>query len=156
MDFIHAKIKSKLIPNNIRIALCQKKIGILIDDSEKELIINFSPHFVCLPELFFINNKIENYDQASKLEKETKDYLQELSAELNAILIGGTLIHKEPNGLISRCYIYSNGQEIGYYDKTNLTDKEKLAGFINGNSQRFFTAYNVKFTVLICNDIFCK
>lgn len=156
VDFINVKIKSKLIQNNVRIVICQKKLGNLIGDSEKDLIADFAPNFVCLPELFFINNKIKNYDKASKLEKEIKYYLLKLSVELNTAIIGGTLIHKEQKGLVSRCYICTKGHRIGYYDKINLTDKEKLAGFIEGNTQFCIIIDNVRFTVLICNDIFCE
>jgi predicted amidohydrolase len=140
----------------IKIVLCQKEVGKLLNEEEKDLIIKFSPDIICLPELFYINSSIGNYEEAAGLFSDAKNYLKILSSEFNSILIGGTIVCKSIDGLRSRCYVYNKGIEEGFYDKRNLTENEKKAGFIPGDSYKLYEINGLRFTTLICNDIFSE
>ncbi len=153
-NILNVKIESDKIKNDLKVVLCQTRLGRFINSNEKDLIAGFSPHFVCLPELFFVSSRIKNYKQAVMLYQDAKAYIKLLSEELNTIVIGGTLVCYDDDKLVSRCYVYKRGYDIGYYDKVNLTENEKKAGFKSGNKYSKYDEHNVKFSTLICNDIF--
>lgn len=148
------KIETKYISKSIKCIICQKKIGVPLSNNEKEEIRESRADFLCLPELFFINDKIRNYEEASYYYDECKEYIRNLSDELNLIVIGGTLITKDEGRLKSISYVFSKGKELGKYIKVNLTEKEKIDGFVSGDKYNYFFEKGIKFSVLICNDIF--
>ncbi|OGF66424.1 MAG: hypothetical protein A2Y62_15900 [Candidatus Fischerbacteria bacterium RBG_13_37_8] len=154
MEIIDITVHTLSRPANI--AICQKKLGSFLNDEEKEAMHNFNPHFLCLPELFFVNDNMKNYTDASQFHNEGKEYLRVLSLQLMTVVIGGTLILKENNNFKSISYVFEKGEEIGHYAKINLTENEKRNGFVKGIGHFHFKRNNLTCSILICNDIFSE
>ncbi len=151
---IKYEVRSKNISQPINVIICQKELGSLINDQEKEEIKECKADFLCLPELFFLSKEIKDYDEAANYHNKYKEYIKNLSEELDINLIGGTLVLKDGNNLKSVCYIFSKKELLGEYIKVNLTDKERSDNFQSGDKYNYFWFKGIRFMVLICNDIF--
>jgi len=151
---IHYEVRSKNITNPIKVIICQKELGSLLSDQEKEEIKQCKADFLCLPELFFLSKQIRSYDEAANYHNEYKEYIKNLSSELDINIIGGTLILKDGDKLKSISYIFSKKELLGEYVKINLTDREKADNFQCGDRYNSFSYKGIRFMVLICNDIF--
>ena len=147
-------IRTTIIHTPVKIIMGQKAIGNLLSEDEINEIKESKPDFVCLPELFFVTAEMKNYADAANAFEKYIEYLRKLSAELELIVVGGTLIFKDAIGFKSICHIYNRGELASKYTKINLTEHEKKKGFIQGENHIKCAYRDISYTTLICNDIF--
>ena len=138
---------------NIRIILYQKSLGIPIIRSDIKAMHEFSPHFVCFPEYFFVNQRLGNHGQSMHNQKRQIERIKLLSKSLNSVVIGGTMPELADGVMYNTTYVYQNGEELGFYRKKNLFFAE-VGKITPGDKLKIFNAYGFNFGVLICADVF--
>jgi predicted amidohydrolase len=137
----------------IKIALMQKKLGSAIRRVDADELRKYKPHFICFPEYFFVNKKLDTYNQTPHNFMREHQRLEILSRSLNCVVIGGTMPEYVNNKKYNTCFVYDHGKLLGSYSKQNLYFAEE--GIITpGKEQKIFSAYGIKFGILICADIF--
>jgi len=138
---------------NIRVILYQKSLGISITRNDIKAMHEFSPHFVCFPEYFFVNQRLGNHGQSMHNQKLQIKRIKLLSKALNCVIIGGTMPELADGVMYNTTYIYQNGEELGFYRKKNLFFAE-VGKITPGDKLQIFNAYGFNFGVLICADVF--
>ncbi|MBN2038699.1 MAG: carbon-nitrogen hydrolase family protein [Spirochaetes bacterium] len=139
----------------IRLALIQKKPGTSVTKEIINKLKLFKPHFVCFPEYFFVNKKSDHLSQTAHNYRRQLKKIEFISGILNCLVIGGTLPEPEGDNIYNTSHVYFKGARLGSYRKQNLFRREH--GRINpGNELKIFSAYGIKFGVLICADVFIE
>lgn len=137
----------------VRIILYQKSLGIEVSREDLREMNEFSPHFVCFPEYFFVNRRLGNHGQTLLNQKRQIRRISLISKALNTAVIGGTMPELADGVMYNTTYVYHNGKELGFYRKKNLFFAEE--GIITpGPELKTFNAQGIKFGVLICADVF--
>ncbi len=137
----------------IKVILYQKSLGIPITKADIKEMKDYSPHFICFPEYFFVNQKLGNHGQSIHNQNLQIRRIQLLSEKLNTVVIGGTMPELADNVMYNTTYIFHNGIEVGSYRKKNLFFAE-VGKIIPGDKLKVFSAYGFNFGVLICADVF--
>jgi omega-amidase len=136
-----------------KVVLYQQKPGGGIPDDDFNLMQDENPDFLCLPEYFFVpgdvNTQIETADQTA----ENREWLAEVSRELDCVIIGGSTVERDDDRLYNTCFIHSKGEEIGFYRKLNPFGRETSLGISAGEGLQVFEVQNVRVGVLICADV---
>jgi len=138
---------------DIRVILYQKSLGIPITRSDIKSMYEFSPHFVCFPEYFFVNQRLGNHGQSMHNQKLQIKRIKLLSKTLSSVIIGGTMPELADGVMYNTTYVYQNGEKLGFYRKKNLFFAE-IGKITPGDKFRVFSAYGFNFGVLICADVF--
>ncbi|MCL2154579.1 MAG: carbon-nitrogen hydrolase family protein [Leptospirales bacterium] len=138
---------------NIRVILYQKSLGTPIVRSDIKSMHEFSPHFVCFPEYFFVNRRLGNHGQSMHNQELQIKRIKFLSKALNSVIIGGTMPELSDGVMYNTTYVYQNGEELGFYRKKNLFFAE-VGTITPGDKFKIFNAYGFNFGVLICADVF--
>ena len=137
----------------IKVILYQKKLAKNIPDEDIQEMKEFSPHFICFPEYFFTSKKIETLKQTPENQEFQLKRIKDLSLEINAVIIGGTMAEIVDNKIHNTTFIYQNGKQLGFYRKKNLFFAEN-GKITPGNEFKVFEAHGIKFGVMICADVF--
>jgi predicted amidohydrolase len=137
----------------IKVILYQKSLGIPVTKTDIREMKEYSPHFVCFPEYFFVNQRLGNHGQSIHNQNLQIKRIKLLSQELNSVIIGGTMPELADGVMYNTTYIYQNGRELGSYRKKNLFFAE-VGKITPGDKLKIFEAYGFKFGVLICADVF--
>ncbi|MBN1534304.1 MAG: carbon-nitrogen hydrolase family protein [Spirochaetes bacterium] len=139
--------------NRIRVALCQKSLGVPITRRDIGEMQAFRPHFVCFPEYFFVNRRLGNHGQTPHNQALQIRRIRSLSRELDATVIGGTMPELADGTMYNTSYVFHRGEMLGFYRKRNLFFAE-VGKLTPGDSYRIFLAQGITFGVMICADIF--
>jgi omega-amidase len=114
--------------------------------------------FICLPEYFSMPSNIEDTKNIEEIVKTTHDrtvqLLKQVSGEVNAYIVGGTLFEKFRGKYYNTCLFLRNGKILGKYRKMHLTSWEKEAGLNVGKTYCTFETEYCKAGILICADVF--
>lgn len=137
----------------VKIILYQKSLGIPITRADIKEMKEYSPHFVCFPEYFFVSRRLGNHGQSIHNQNLQIKRIKLLSEELNTVVIGGTMPELADGVMYNTTYVYHNGKELGSYRKKNLFYAE-VGKITPGIELKFFKAYDFNFGVLICADVF--
>ena len=141
------------IAMKIKIAACQQTLDEPLSTQQLDQLRNYRPDFVCLPEHYPLPKEVMNLQQAAELFETRKRYLQDLSAQISAVWIGGTLTERAPEGFYNTCYIFDHGNEVGFYRKVNPTVREQEVGVLKGDQFKIFELRGIRAGVLICADV---
>jgi len=136
-----------------RVILYQKSLAIDIPEEDIIEMKDYKPHFVCLPEYFFSTVELGNFQQTAENQEQKMELMKDLSAEIDTVLIGGTMPELCGNKIYNTTFIYNRGKFVGSYRKKNLFFAEE-GKTTPGDSFSVFSAYGYNFGVLICADIF--
>jgi predicted amidohydrolase len=137
----------------IRVALCQKSLGIPVTRADVRALKDFRPHFVCFPEYFFVLRRLGNHGQTPHNQALQIRRIEVLSRELDATVIGGTMPELADGTMYNTSYVFHRGEMLGFYRKKNLFFAE-VGKLTPGDSYRTFRSRGITFGVLICADIF--
>lgn len=114
--------------------------------------------FICLPEYFSIPSSLENQNSVDRVFKETFEptmlFLKQASKNVDAYIVGGTLIEKFRGRFYNICLLIKNEKVLGKYRKMHLTLWEKTLNVNRGRTLRVFETEFCKAGILICADIF--
>lgn len=137
----------------VRVAACQQNLQEPLLESTIAELQSFKPDFICLPEHYPLAAEIRNLQQAADRFPERKQYLIDVSRNLQTIVVGGTLTEPTADGYYNTCYVFDRGQEVGSYRKVNPTSREQSAGTLRGSEFKIFVAQTLRVGVLICADV---
>jgi len=137
----------------IRIILYQKSLGIPITRKDIIEMKDYSPHFVCFPEYFFVNRLLGNTLQTPHNESCQVKRIELLSKVLDTVIIGGSMPEIADGVVYNTTHVYQGGMKLGSYRKKNLFYTE-LDNITPGKEYRTFNAHGLTFGVLICADVF--
>ncbi len=137
----------------LKVILFQKSLGIPLSRTDINEMKEYSPHFVCFPEYFFVNQRLGNHGQSIHNQNLQIKRIKFLSKELNTVVIGGTMPELADGVMYNTTYVYHNGTELGSYRKKNLFFAE-VGKITPGVELKTFSAYGLNFGVLICADVF--
>ena len=137
----------------IRVVLIQKKLGTRVLHSEAEEIRKYKPHFVCFPEYFFVNINLGNHEQTPHNFDRQMKRIEIFSRNFQSVVIGGTVPEMSNGDLYNTSFVFDKGKLLGYYRKQNLFHTE-FENIKSGSEYKVFTAYGIRFGVLICADVF--
>src|SRR5262245_50738445 len=146
-------LPDRLVAMKIRVTACQQYLHEEISRDTLNRIRSLDPDFLCLPEHYPLAKTIQNLREAAALYPRRKKYLSDLSLQIRAVLVGGTLTEKTANGYYNTCYVFSSGAEIGAYRKVHPTLREQEAGVLQGSEFKVFEVSGLKVGVLICADV---
>lgn len=138
---------------NIRVAACQQPLHEDLSAESLRKIQSLGAQFVALPEHYPLPKDVLDIRQAAALFEKRKRYLQTLSRDLSAVLIGGTLTELTPEGYYNTCYVFDSGEEVGFYRKVNPTTREQEVGILSGIEFKIFETRGIRIGVLICADV---
>jgi len=147
ISIVHMKIRDTLYEN-----LKAAKAGILKAAAQK-------PVFIALPEYFSVPGCMQNFTDAEKIFRETREatleFLTEVSMEIPGIyLLGGTVLDKKNEKLYNTSTLWKNGLLIGKYRKKNPIAAEIKAGVARGNQAVVIETEYCKVGLIICADMF--
>lgn len=137
----------------VRVSACQQPLHEKLSAETIQAINEFQTDFVCLPEHYPLSKDISTLEQAAEKFEDRKKYLIELSQEVCAAVVGGTLTEPTGNGFYNTCYVFDRGREIGFYRKVNPTSGEIARGVLSGSEFKIFELRSFRIGVLICADI---
>lgn len=137
----------------IRIVLYQKPLGIPVSRKDADEIREYRPHFVCFPEFFFVNTRMQSLTQTPHNQTLQMKRIEVLSRGLDTIVIGGTMPEIDGDLIRNTSYVYDRGCLMGFYRKKNLFYAE-VGKVTPGDTYKVFHAYGINFSVMICADIF--
>lgn len=138
---------------SFRIILFQNPLGERVKGDQLEEMSAFEPHFVCFPEYYFANRRLGNHGQTLNNQKRQIRYIELLSKRLRTTVIGGTMPELADDAMYNTCFVFHNGNLLGYYRKRNLFFAE-VGKIAPGREWKVFSAYGITFGVLICADVF--
>jgi predicted amidohydrolase len=138
---------------NVIVAACQQPLDQPLSLHTKKRILRSRTDFVCLPEHYPLASEIRSLDEAASMFAQRHAYLADLSAELHAVVVGGTLTEKTSMGFYNTCYVFEEGSEIGSYRKVHPTAREVSAGVLRGEEFKVFHVRGLTVGVLICADV---
>lgn len=137
----------------VRVAACQQVLDEPVSPETLQRILEFETDFVCFPEHYPLSKNITNLGQAAEQYEQRKSYLSELSRKIPAVVIGGTLTERVREGYYNTCYVFENGDEIGFYRKMYPTEGEIARGVLSGSEFKIFDLRSLRIGVLICADV---
>jgi len=129
------------------IVMYQYPLGTHLTHEIVSKLKNIKPHFICFPEYFFVNKKLGNHVQTPHNQSLQLKRMQTLSRELQTVVIGGTMPELNGNLLHNTTFVFQNGNMVGLY----FAEEGKITP---GNCHVIFNAYGIRFSVLICADVF--
>ncbi|MBE0512377.1 carbon-nitrogen hydrolase family protein [Candidatus Bathyarchaeota archaeon] len=114
--------------------------------------------FICLPEYFSIPSSLEDQKSVGRVFNETYErtllFLKQVSKNVAAYIIGGTLVERFRDKFYNTCLLLKNGKVLGKYRKMHLTLWEKTLNLNRGRTLHVFETEFCKVGILICADIF--
>ena len=137
----------------VTVASCQQPLDQPLSASTLKLLKDKRADFIGLPEHYPLKKEFEALAEAAAHFDSRKQYLTELSAELQTVVVGGTLTEKTSSGFYNTCYVFESGNEVGFYRKMNPTPREIAAGVLRGEEFKMFLIRGLKIGVLICADV---
>ncbi len=137
----------------VRIVLCQMPLGERLTRREAAPIRAFGPQFMCFPEYFFVNKRLGNHGQTPHNQARQISRMRIMSRVFDTTVIGGSMPELAGNLLHNTAFVYSRGEELGFYRKQNLFFAEE-GKITPGDRFSVFTAGGITFGVLICADVF--
>jgi len=138
---------------NIRVVLYHYQLGETIPKKNLIEIKNFSPHFVCFPEYFFVQKNLGTMVQTEHNQKLQLKRLEALSIYLNCTIIGGSMPELADNVTYNTTFVYHKGIQIGSYRKNNLFFPE-VGHITPGTELEVLEIDGIRFGLLICADVF--
>lgn len=136
-----------------RIILFQNPLGERVSGAQLREMEDFSPHFVCFPEYYFAHRRLGNHGQTLKNQERQIRYLELLSKRLRTTIIGGTMPELADEVMYNTCFVFHDGNLLGYYRKRNLFFAE-VGKITPGNKWKVFSSHGITFGILICADVF--
>jgi omega-amidase len=116
------------------------------------------PIFIALPEYFSVPNNMERFTSAKEIcretYKETSNFLIAVSKEIDAYIMGGTMLEEEGNKIFNVSTLWRNGDLIGKYRKRNPIKAELDAGVSPGRKPVVIDTEYCKVGMLVCADMF--
>lgn len=137
----------------IRIVLLQKQLGVPVVKNEVNQIKQFRPDFVCFPEYFFSHRRIGNLQQTPHNQYQQIKRIKLLSEGLDTCVIGGSMPELSEGKIFNTSFVFDRGKLLGYYRKKHLFFAE-TEHITPGENYKTFVSKGIKFSVLICADIF--
>ena len=121
----------------------------------EKLSKGLSADLIVLPELFATGYTFVSKNEAKNLaettNEETFEFMEQLSLEKNAVVVGG-FVERKGKKIYNSSMVVFKDKLIGTYQKLHLFNKEKL-WFSPGESKlRVFEINNMKIGVMICFD----
>lgn len=114
--------------------------------------------FICLPEYFSMPSNIEDSEHIEDIADATHDQtvklLKQISKEVDAYIVGGTLFERFRGKYYNTCLFLKHGEIMGKYRKMHLTAWEKKAGLNVGSTHHIFETEYCRTGILICADVF--
>ena len=146
--------------SKITVASIQMRIGKSLENNFKEVkqlikkAVNNGANAVCLPEYFFVPNKIASFipSNYSEVYQEIIDFLASVSKD-NKIIVVGNILESDESGYFNTCLIFENGKEIGKQRKVHPTEREEKFGIKHGDGFEVFQSKIGKLGVLVCADV---
>lgn len=130
----------------MKLAAVQCRIGDL-KSAEKvaELAAEKEAEILLFPEYF-------SYSRISpEVLDETLGFLERVSSEFGVVVAGNAVV--DEYGYRNRCFLFNNGEMVGFQDKIHPTRVERELGIKSGDKLRVFDVRGVKLSILVCADI---
>lgn len=137
----------------LKIAALQKRMGCALPPAEFERLRELGVDIVCLPEYFFIPDKVRNQTITTTHRGAILEKLQAFSQRLQGIVVGGSLVEQEGSRIYNACHVFHNGEHIGVYRKMHPTFHEREIGIYPGEGFKVFQIRGIRLAVLICADV---
>lgn len=136
----------------LKVAALQKRMGGVIPPAVFDDLRDLGVDLACLPEYFFIPDKIRNQTDTLPHRQTILNQLEAFSRRLVGAVVGGTLIEREGPHIYNACHIFDCGRHIGIYRKLNPTSHERSLGIHPGEGYRIFEVRGIRLAPLICAD----
>ena len=136
-----------------KIILYQQKPAAGIPEEDLTIMQAEKPHFLCLPEYFFVGDDVKSQTETAGQAGQNKEWLANLSRQLDCVVIGGSMVEEANGKFFNTCFIYSKGEEVGFYRKRNPFGREATFGISPGEKIEVFEIGGVRVGVLICADV---
>ncbi len=83
--------------------------------------------------------------------EETLGFLKRVSFEYDVVAAGNAVV--DDGGYRNRCFLFDNGEMVGFQDKIHPTRVERELGIKCGEKLRVFEVRDVRLSILVCADI---
>lgn len=140
----------------VRAVLWQHMPGAFPDAAERCRVKELEPDVVILPEYHAVSPEASSPLPSFVHFDRNLDRLRRLAVELNAVVVGGTVIEKEGKDLFNTCFVYDRRITAGFYRKVHLTEREREAGLTPGSGYRVLEAGGLRLGVLVCADVLAQ
>ncbi len=139
--------------DTIRLILFQHPLGERVSRRQMDEMREFAPQFVCFPEYYFANRRLGNHVQTPGNQARQIRYMAAVSSKLHATVIGGSMPELDGERMYNTCFVFHDGEMLGFYRKRNLFFAE-VGKITPGDEWKVFSSHGVTFGVLICADVF--
>lgn len=136
----------------LRAALWQLEPGHFPSRDERLALKTAAPDLVILPEYHAVDQGARMSLSAFIHFDRNLDRLRELAVDLNAVVVGGTVVEKEGLDHFNTCFVYDRRRTAGFYRKIHVTERERAAGITPGSELRVFRAGGIGVGVMVCAD----
>jgi predicted amidohydrolase len=137
-----------------KITIIQSRTGRRLARDEVLLVFKQRPDFVVLPEYYNVDPANRDPAWNASLGHGCHEYCRVLSERLSAVVISGTGIEINDGHFYNSCCVYDRGCIVGRYRKIHPTERECRHGISPGADVGWFEVDGVRFSVLICADVF--
>lgn len=133
--------------------MIQDKPGSGIRDVFMRRLEAWRPDILAFPEYYFVGEEFSEVPHSLGQRDEIISQLQEWSASLGCIVVGGSLVENDSGALYNRCHLINKGETIGHYDKIHLFRTEGGGLVSPGTEHRVFEVDGLRIGLLICADV---
>lgn len=137
----------------LKIAALQKRIGGVVPRAEFDRLRELGVDIVCLPEYFFVPERIRNQIETASFRTRILEQLEAYSRRLVGVVVGGSLIEREGPFYYNASHIFDSGRYVGVYRKVYPTVREREKGIKPGDRFQVFEVRGIRLGVLICADV---
>ena len=135
-----------------KVSIFQKSLTEGLNLSVFKRLASLKSDFLLLPEFFFADMGVKDYQSAADKSQYALDWLLKLNESYKGVIIGGSIVQKEDDKLYNSTPIISNGEVIDWYRKRNLTPEESQL-VSPGSEPGIFILKGHRFAVLSGADI---
>ena len=139
----------------VKVSIFQKDLRERILPETLKKLNGIKSDFLLLPEYFYADERVKNYEDLLKLELTTISWLQKLSKIYKGTIIGGTIVHSDGDNKKIGIPIIRNGHLISWYHKTKLSTAEKKIA-VPGDDSAIFILGSIRFALQTYADLSSK
>lgn len=137
----------------LRVGIHQKEPGSGLSPAELSRYRDAGVELLVLPEYFWVREGDADHRAAAGHHHEDLAHLAALSAGVDLVLVGGTVIEPEGDALYNTCPVFWRGREHARYRKRRLMPGEARRGIQPGNAFSRVRVDGYHLAPVICADV---
>jgi predicted amidohydrolase len=136
----------------VKVAIVQHRVGEPVGLDLRLHLFRIRPDFVCFPEYWGAEAGMRDQTDLARRAVAQKRAMARLSADLKAVVIGGTIVERSDGKLHNVARVYDSGRPVGLYAKRHPTEREMAHGIVAGEERPVWDLGFARVATAICAD----